>query len=1648
MTETTEIVDQAAASPRSDDRRRRKRDKYRIFKESRNRSDVRSESPAKDLKRQQTPTKTTTRTATPERKVALPPSPTNSESTKNNNNTKKKPSIQERRAQIKRRTQRDASSNARKDQLVKRLASKKAAVLDSDGNNTPMSTPDTSREEPSVDATSPAETEQPVVVEPEEEEDVVQAESEENAEEAELKQEDNDVEASAPNDTVVPDGANKELPADKSQEKEKEQEEKQPRRWDTRSVLEHPPEPAPPASIPENEVPHEDDPSWDVSRIAFDTSTEIRPENGAMEMFDTASWAASSDVAFSNTTVAKASGVHEDIEREVARLQAEESTEPTKEEVKEGPVDNEECWDATKMVFDKEPETEASPVGVNRGVSMFDTESWAASDVTFSNVSVSKIDVPVTEEGKKSEEKKEDEPPPPLKDDEALLGEIEERSDVEGTSPLDMEAKQQKQLERIETYIKKDDESVNSSDDELGPGEEGENPENNDVNDEEQEEPNNGIKDVTYVSHEAALNEETAEDTKEDAAVVPSAEKDSELLESQAGAIFAPAAKAAADACGKETEIQLAGESPNEEGAKELETEAEAKAREASKREAAQRARFSAFPKTKPPLLAPPPPEKLKKWEESKMRALKYLEGRESNKDRNQSTSSGTLTTDALQKARKSGLDEESSAKYGKMTFEKLSDAGSDGLVDRDAVKARWKEGRKGKKEPEGDAFFTRSGHSEAESLATQESLKEMSPPEIYRTALEDGGAATRAKPVTEEQPTTPIIADTKIAAKLAVASSFAAEKFEERLTELFPPQQQEEKRKVARAVYPDAEGVPEPSSIFCGAPDTFLQATVESIGQCSPLATAAEPQSFARQSQMADQEVRSDLPPTPQTPLDSLLPTDDPHSMGLELVGGAFSPFSNADVDDVPGDLGVDEETYNLAVDAAVAALSKDTFAEGEKTESELMAWLKNDVLTQDLPEMERGGEPTLLDILRDDDRLNLICAYVAGKVNKAIDLNVSTDDEEVLSPGERSVVPFSTFQTTRDALVAANFVSFLQRVGKLSELPSPFGDENPFLMALVGPGKQENSENDEATFDELVFNHEHGRPVKVLSFLCAACEVCDARVKEKEIEDDPSSSERELLDTVVIQKYRKAPETSPSPFETSIWNHPDLVVIFLGFLGDPAAVCRMKRANKFCNRVLAENEHTVMRDAVRLGGISPHLRPAFWLWVTLENCGKSETAIGQKSRVVRPTEDLEGLEQAGRAGKWHGVISRDVARAFGNMPPHKTGAKLRSDSIVRALVYWGRGRLMKRGVKGGGEAQPIPTIASFDGQRPKPKSRPSTGPPPWEVGDDSSQNSGANQAPMDTVSDWGGVSPVPSFTSSTGDENERKKSGKDSNAPSEKPEGSHLENSLLESTSERKRSAIEELALSGNALTAEMKLALQNQLGFILFALAATHEDVGYCQGMDYVVAHLLRVLQDTVRWQAMNGTLAKVISPALGGLEPDVVIEDSVITENHVVEAAVFQVMDCFLTTYNLRHMYWPELRCLKTCCRVFEQIIHLKLPVLADHFDHHELNVGLFALGWFQTLFLYLPSMPSATVCHLWDIWLVERSFKIFFRVGTAILFLSQPILLNHDLEGMMTYLNTFPDATLLNPDILIACALQIKITNQMLEDIEKGVVTED
>ena len=706
------------------------------------------------------------------------------------------------------------------------------------------------------------------------------------------------------------------------------------------------------------------------------------------------------------------------------------------------------------------------------------------------------------------------------------------------------------------------------------------------------------------------------------------------------------------------------------------------------------------------------------------------------------------------------------------------------------------------------------------------------------------------------------------------------------------------------------------------------------------------------------------------------------------------------------------------------------------------------------------------LRELLDNDKIFNLICDHVVDCLNKNKAtkqhhcINVTNDQEETEDFEAESIISFGSLNTSnlqdRSAqhlnrqnkleyfvllsdldkpssnILAASFVSFLHKVSLISGVESPI-KSNPYLDAMITASAKNLSSSssiDGATpsMQSVVFaNDDHKILLQTVNFLHEVSRLYSkmtvntksTTIVNNQCTDLPSIKVESLITEVrsFLTPYKSlnlnlvVPGTSPSPFEIAIWNRPSILVICLMILGDPVIVCKMKNVNKFCSRIINENEHELILHSVRIGGLHKHQRPAFWLWITLGKWGREICMYGKEEEeeddvILNKNDsgtspclsidmllDFPKLEKVGREGKWNHMIQRDVARAFGNMPPHKTEGRAKDNSIVHALVSWREENCVE------------------------PKN---------------------NEAPIRRLT----MSPTSKDEETEMHLMKNDLSINQSDTNSDRNDISHVSNVNTGNQSPCRQTSInveasDDFALGGIGLSGDMKIELQNKLGFVLHAIAAAHERIGYCQGMDYVVAHLLRILPDTIDLMADSNTLLSGTS-----------YSRKCSSCNLVVEETVFRVMHTFLTTYNLRHLYWPELRCLKTLCRVFERLIQQKLPVLADHFDHHELNVGLFSLGWFQTLFLYIPSMPSATINHMWDIWLVERSMKIFFRVGTAILFLSQPILLNHELEGMMTYLNTFPDSTLLNPDILIPCALQIKVTNKLLAEIEMDVVREN
>ncbi|CAN0395630.1 unnamed protein product, partial [Laminaria digitata] len=142
-----------------------------------------------------------------------------------------------------------------------------------------------------------------------------------------------------------------------------------------------------------------------------------------------------------------------------------------------------------------------------------------------------------------------------------------------------------------------------------------------------------------------------------------------------------------------------------------------------------------------------------------------------------------------------------------------------------------------------------------------------------------------------------------------------------------------------------------------------------------------------------------------------------------------------------------------------------------------------------------------------------------------------------------------------------------------------------------------------------------------------------------------------------------------------------------------------------------------------------------------------------------------------------------------------------------------------------------------------------------------------------------------------------------------------------------------------------------VKGQLTDALRALAVSFGQVGYCQGLDYVVAHLIKCLgTDCHRGFASD---------------PE----------------RVFEILVALFEGYGLQHLYSEDLEALQLMLGVLDLLIETRLPRLHEHFRNQDVDVAFFAVSWFQTLFLYTSRMPSDTLLWLWDVWITERSYKV-------------------------------------------------------------------
>ncbi|KAL3666860.1 hypothetical protein V7S43_007809 [Phytophthora oleae] len=204
---------------------------------------------------------------------------------------------------------------------------------------------------------------------------------------------------------------------------------------------------------------------------------------------------------------------------------------------------------------------------------------------------------------------------------------------------------------------------------------------------------------------------------------------------------------------------------------------------------------------------------------------------------------------------------------------------------------------------------------------------------------------------------------------------------------------------------------------------------------------------------------------------------------------------------------------------------------------------------------------------------------------------------------------------------------------------------------------------------------------------------------------------------------------------------------------------------------------------------------------------------------------------------------------------------------------------------------------------------------------------------------------------------------------------------------------------------------------LGNVLKAVALHADDIGYCQGMNYVVAALFLVVKDT---QAIADRDLKGLSD----------------------QEAVFWLTISLIRRKGMADLWKHKMPGLSQCIYLFQQLLQLHFYDLSAHFRHIGMHSSILVTQWFVTMFARVLTTP--TLARVWDLFLID-GWKAAYRVALAITAELRPKLLVMDLEQCSEFFRKNPKLGLeeaLSPDALLQRALSYKVTRSSLTQLKE------
>lgn len=219
-------------------------------------------------------------------------------------------------------------------------------------------------------------------------------------------------------------------------------------------------------------------------------------------------------------------------------------------------------------------------------------------------------------------------------------------------------------------------------------------------------------------------------------------------------------------------------------------------------------------------------------------------------------------------------------------------------------------------------------------------------------------------------------------------------------------------------------------------------------------------------------------------------------------------------------------------------------------------------------------------------------------------------------------------------------------------------------------------------------------------------------------------------------------------------------------------------------------------------------------------------------------------------------------------------------------------------------------------------------------------------------------------------------------------------------------------------SAFSSQTALGQSNRekLSRILLAVSAAETDVGYCQGMNFVVATLLVNLDYS--------------------------------------EEDAFWMFLAILNNYHFKHLFSPDVPLLPLRMFHFSRLVRTHLPNVWHHLNAKTFSgVEIFANQWIMTLFAYY--LEPEVLGRVWDLFFL-LGWKYIFQFGLTILKLLENDLCKMDVEEISAFMSSsrngnnsnsavphpFTDPELVVEQLLYSLNAPFHVTNGQLEALTR------